>query len=177
MEHKSSLEEIRKILNETIHFIDKNQIQQARENLNNINLSLSYIIQKISDEDDNEGITKINSRNETLKKLQQEYTIAYSKNQSIKDESTKRKERINNIDTEIESWKNLLVNSEKMIIQLADRKEKLNQKLSNLEKQPNLNAEKKGQISENLRISDNEKESNETKINNLEQQLDENKLN
>ena len=44
---------------------------------------------------------------------------------------------------------------------LVERMEKLNQKLSNLEKQPNLNAEKKGQISENLRISDNEKESNE----------------
>ena len=89
--------------------------------------------------------------------MQQEYTISYSKNQNIKDESTKRKERINNIDTEIESWKNLLVNSEKMVIQLADRKEKLNKKLLDLEKQPNINAEKKGQISENLRISENEK--------------------
>ncbi len=175
VEHKNSLEEIRKILNQTIDFIDKNQIQQARENLNNINVSLSYIIQKISVGDDDEGIAKINSRNETIKKLQQEYTITYSKNQSIKDESTKRKERINNIDTEIESWKSLLINSEKMIIQLADRKEKLNKKLSDLEKRPNLNAEKKGQISENLRISENEKESNESKINTLEQQLEENK--
>ena len=175
VEHKNSLNEIRKILSETIDHIDKNQLQQARENLNNINVTLSYIIQKISDVDDEEEIKKINSRNENLKKLQQEYTIAYSKNQSIKDESTKRKERINNIDTEIESWKNLLVNSEKMIIQLANRKEKLNKKLSDLEKQPSLNAEKKGQISENLRISENEKENNQTKINNLEQQLEENK--
>ena len=85
--------------------------------------------------------------------MQNEYTVTYSKNQSIKDESTKRKERINNIDIEIKSWKNLLINSEKMIIQLSERKEKLSQKLSELEKQPNLNAEKKGQISENLRIS------------------------
>ena len=175
VEHKNSLNEIRKILSETIDHIDKNQLQQARENLNNINVTLSYIIQKISDVDDEEEIKKINSRNENLKQLQQEYTIAYSKNQSIKDESTKRKERINNIDTEIESWKNLLVNSEKMIIQLANRKEKLNKKLSDLEKQPSLNAEKKGQISENLRISENEKENNQTKINNLEQQLEENK--
>ena len=105
--------------------IDKNQIQQARENLNNINVSLSYIIQKISDETMMKKVLKINSRNETIKKLQNEYTVTYSKNQSIKDESTKRKERINNIDIEIESWKNLLINSEKMIIQLADRKENL----------------------------------------------------
>ena len=108
--------------------------------------------------------------------MQNEYTVTYSKNQSIKDESTKRKERINNIDIEIKSWKNLLINSEKMIIQLSERKDKLNQKLSELEKQPNLNAEKKGQISENLRISENEKINNEKKINSLEKQLEENKI-
>ena len=143
VEHKNSLEEIRKILIEAIDNIDKNQLQQARENLNNINISLSYIIQKISDTNDDQEILKINSGNETIKKLQNEYTVTYSKNQSIKDESTKRKDRINNIDIEIESWKNLLMNSEKMIVQLADRKFKLNERLSELEKQPNLNAEKK----------------------------------
>ena len=176
IEHKNSLEEMRKILNESIECIDKNQLQQARENLNNINVNLSYIIQKISEGNDDEGIARITSRNESIKKLQHEYTVTYSKNQSIKEESSKRKERINNIDTEIESWKNLLVNSEKMIIQLADRKENLNKKLIDLEKQPNLNAEKKGQISENLRISENEKINNENKINNLEKQLEESKI-
>ncbi len=176
LEHKNSLEDIKKALNDTINDIDKNNIQEAKENLNKININLSYIIQNISSSDDNEGISKINSKNEVIKKLQEEYTITFSKNQSIKDESKKRKERINNIDVEIESWKNLFVNSEKMIVQLGDRKEKLNHKLSDLEKQPNLNAEKKGQISENLRISENEKENNETKINNLEQQLEENKI-
>ena len=175
LEHKNTLDEIKNTINDTLDCIDKNQIQKARENLDNIKISLSYIIQKISDSDDDEGLAKINLKNETIKKLQHEYTITYSKNQSIKDESTKRKERINNIDTEIESWKNLLINSEKMIIQLADRKVKLSQKLSMLEKQPNINAEKKGQISENLRISENEKESNQNKINHLEQQIEENK--
>ena len=176
VEHKNSLEDMRKTLQEAIYCIDKNNIQQARENLNNINVNLSYIIQKISNVDDNEEIAKINSRNETVKRMQNEYTVTYSKNQSIKDESTKRKERINNIDIEIKSWKNLLINSEKMIIQLSERKEKLSQKLSELEKQPNLNAEKKGQISENLRISENEKINNETKINSFEKQLEENKI-
>ena len=46
--------------------------------------------------------------------MQNEYTVTYSKNQSIKDESTKKKRRINNIDIEIKSWKNLLINSEKI---------------------------------------------------------------
>ena len=161
VEHKNSLNEIRKILSETIDHIDKNQLQQARENLNNINVTLSYIIQKISDVDDEEEIKKINSRNENLKKLQQEYTIAYSKNQSIKDESTKRKERINNIDTEIESWKNLLENSDKSIKQLNERRQKSSSQLNLLENKPNTQAEKKGQLTENLRLSEIEKEENE----------------
>ncbi len=175
LENKNSLQKIKEMLSETIFLLDKNQIQQVKDNLNNINLNLSYIIQKISDVNDSEGINKINLSNENIKKLQQEYTVTYSKNQSIKDESTKRKERIKNIDTEIESWKNLLINSEKMMFQLADRKEKLIKKLSDLEKQPNLNAEKKGQISENLRISEDAKDINLDKINILEQQLEENK--
>ena len=169
LEHKNSLEEMRKLLNKTIECIDDNLLKQARENLNNI-------IQNLSESNDDEGISKINSRNDTIKKLQHEYTVTYSKNQSIREESAKRKERIHNIDTEIKSWKNLLINSEKMMTQLANRKEKLNQRLLELEKQPNLNAEKKGQISENLRISEKDKESNDYKINSLEQQLEENRI-
>ena len=34
----------------------------------------------------------------------------------------------NNIEKEIESWKNLLSNSEKMVNELSDRKNKLNNK-------------------------------------------------
>ena len=41
--------------------------------------------------------------------------------------------------------------------------QKLNIKLIDLEKQPNVNAEKKGQISENLRNSEKEKDNNQTK--------------
>ena len=56
----------------------------------------------------------------------EEYADSYSKNQNIKKESTKRNERISVIDKEIESWKNLLINSEKMLIEISDRKNKLN---------------------------------------------------
>ena len=44
-----------------------------------------------------------------IKLLQEKYADAYSKNQSIKKESIKRNERIKTIETEIESWKNLLI--------------------------------------------------------------------
>ena len=85
------------------------------------------------------------------------YADSYSKNQNIKKESVKRNERINIIEKEIESWKNLLSNSEKMVNELSERKNKLNLQLEKLDNQPKLQAEKKGQISENLRISDQRK--------------------
>ncbi len=108
------------------------------------------------------------------------YADSYSKNQNIKNESIKRKQRIGTIEMEIESWRNLLINSEKMITELTDRKKILSSQLDQLEKQPQIQAEKKGQISENLRISEKEKNENEViieeidkKINSLRSELNE----
>ncbi len=102
----------------------------------------------------------------------EEYADSYSKNQNIKKESVKRNERIAIIDKEIESWKNLLSNSEKMVAELSDRKNKLNVQRDKLDNQPKFQAEKKGQISENLRISENEKNENEQIINATDEKID-----
>ncbi len=119
----------------------------------------------------------------TLEKCQiiiEEYADSYSKNQNIKKESVKRNERINIIEKEIESWRNLLSNSEKMVNELTDRKNQFNIQLEKLDNQPKLQAEKKGQITEGLRISEKEKNENESiisstdeKIENLRSQLNE----
>ena len=108
------------------------------------------------------------------------YAGSYSKYQNIKNDSIKRKQRISTIETEIESWRNLLINSEKMIKELTDRKKVLINQLNQLEKQPQIQAEKKGQNSENLRISEKEKNENEIiieeidkKINSLRSELNE----
>ena len=100
------------------------------------------------------------------------YAGSYSKNENIKKESVKRNERIKVIDTEIESWKNLLLNSEKMVAQLTERKSKLNYQLSKLDNQPKLQAEKKGQITEGLRISEKEKSENEEIINSTDEKIE-----
>ena len=102
----------------------------------------------------------------------EEYADSYSKNQNIKRESVKRNERIAIIDKEIESWKNLLSNSEKMVAELSDRKNKLNVQRDKLDNQPKFQAEKKGQISENLRISENEKNENEQIINTTDEKIE-----
>tara|TARA_B100001996_G_scaffold18385_1_gene15116 strand:+ start:1027 stop:3423 length:2397 start_codon:yes stop_codon:yes gene_type:complete len=99
------------------------------------------------------------------------YADSYSKNQNIKNESIKRKERIRTIETEIESWKNLLINSEKMVKELSERKNKFLSQLNNLEKQPQSQAEKKGQTSESLRLSEKEKQENEIVINQIDNKI------
>ena len=109
---------------------------------------------------------------EKFKKTIEEYAISFSKNENIKKESIKRSERINIIDNEIESWKNLLSNSEKMVTELTERKNKLSLRLEKLDNQPKFQAEKKGQISEGLRISEKEKAENESIINVTDEKIE-----
>ncbi len=107
-----------------------------------------------------------------LEKIIDRYADSYSKNQNIKKESVKRNERIKIIEKEIESWKNLLSNSEKMVNELTSRKNNLTNQLEILDNQPKIQAEKKGQISENLRNSEEEKEENEKIINDTDEKID-----
>ena len=72
---------------------------------------------------------------------------------------------------EIESWKNLLTNSEKMVNELSERKNKFLSQLSDLEKQPQSQAEKKGQTSESLRLSEKEKQENEIVIDQIDNKI------
>ena len=102
----------------------------------------------------------------------EKYADSYSKNLNIKKESVKRNERINIIEKEIKSWKNLLSNSEKMVNELSARKNKFNSQLEKLDNQPKIQAEKKGQISEGLRISETEKTDNEKIINETDKKIE-----
>jgi len=151
--------------------IAENKGQEAISVLEECKTSLSFINLKIREIENNNLISNLNSKNELIKQMQDSYAETYSKNQNIKKESVKRNERIKIIDQEIESWKNLLNNSEKMSIELNERKNKQNLKLNELEKQPQTQAEKKGQTSENLRISENEKNENEVLIEQIDDKI------
>ena len=59
-----------------------------------------------------------------------------------------------------------------MVNELTQRKEKLSKQLGDLENQPRAQAERKGQISENLRISDKEKIDNEVIIDETDQKIE-----
>ena len=62
----------------------------------------------------------------------------------------KRKERIKNIDIELENWKALKINSEKMISELEERKKKIKNEMEENQKNPELIATTKGQNIQNL---------------------------
>ena len=164
---RKNIEQINKIIDQITaakNLINEQNNSAALKVLDECKENLSYLNIKIKDGEKGNKITVLNETNEIIKKLQEKYADIYSNNQNIKKESVKRNERIQKIDLEIESWKNLLTNSEKMVKELNDRKNKQTLKLNDLEKQPQLQAEKKGQISESLRISEKEQNENETII-------------
>ena len=86
---------------------------------------IDNFLNNLEDEESKKKLSNINEKNENIKLLQEKYADSFSKNQSIKKESVKRNERIKAIESEVESWKNLLSNSEKMVTELTERKNKL----------------------------------------------------
>jgi Chromosome segregation ATPases len=132
-----------------------------------LNVEIDKVKEVINAKKNDEAISVLDN----FKIIIEAYADSYSKNQNIKKESVKRSERIKVIDKEIESWKNLLTNSEKMITELDGRKNKLKENLNQLEAEPQSQAEKKGQISEGLRISEVEKKKDEEAINEIDKKI------
>ena len=147
--------------------------KQSNEDLgatkNKLKVEIDKVKELINAKKNDEAITILDN----CKVIIEEYADSYSKNQSIKKESVKRNERIKTIEKEIESWKNLLTNSEKMINELNYRKKKQTNILEELENKPQTQAEKKGQVSENLRISEKEKNENEIIIEKIDNKINE----
>jgi chromosome segregation protein len=169
----NTIEKIKELIND-------NQTNQALTLLDRAKIELDNFLNNLTDDESKNKLTDINEKNDNIKILQEKYADSFSKNQSIKKESIKRNERIGSIDTEVESWKNLLSNSEKMVAELIERKNKLLFQLNERDQKPKVQAEKKGQITEGLRISENEKIENEKiieetdiKINSLRLKLNE----
>ena len=99
---------------------------------------------------------------------QEEYAIYFGKNETIKSDSIKRKERINNIDQELENWKDLKLNSEKMVLELNERRKKLNIELEENQKNPEKIAINKGQNLQNLENTKKQSEELEVEIESAE---------
>jgi chromosome segregation protein len=154
-EEKDELLKTEKQLIET-ESTSMNDVRNSKESLKNLQNKLDDLINEIEKYIDSERkLTKeiFYQLKELVNKItlsQEEYASLYGKNETIKSDSIKRKERIKNIDIELENWKNLEINSEKMLVELSLRKSKITSELNENEKNPEKIATNKGQNIQNL---------------------------
>ena len=155
LEEKNEILNTEKKLLET-ESVSRENVNSSKESLKKLQLQLDELISEIETYIDNDK--KLNKDifyklKELVNKItlsQEEYASIYGRNESIKSDSIKRKERIKNIDTELENWKNLKSNSEKMLIELNNRKLKLKNEINENQKNPEKIATIKGQNIQNL---------------------------
>ena len=140
------------------------ELKASKSKLNTLQLKLEEMLDQIeSDIDNDKKLSKENFRElkklvKTITSSQEDYAEKFGKDKSIQSDSIKRKERIKNIDVELKNWRNLKSNSERMISELSDRKNKLLFELNENKKNPERIATSKGQNQQNL---ENTKKRNE----------------
>jgi len=140
------------------NYLENREIDKVSVEIKEIKELVNSKISTIEIEGNDSYVTDINNLTEKIKKSQENYANALSKNQSVKIDAAKRQERIKNIDSEIKNWKNLKSNSEKMSTELNNRKEVIKKELDKLDKIPANIAIKKGQTIQNLSNTNDEKE-------------------
>ena len=155
LQEKNELIKTEKVLSSSEIQSDENR-KRSLEILNNLKTELNKSIDQIEDLIDNDNkISKDVFKNlksiiNKITRAQEEYALASAKNEVVKNDSFKRKERIKNIDLELENWKNLKTNSEKMTIELDNRKNKILKEFDDNQKNPEKIATSKGQNIQNL---------------------------
>tara|TARA_B110000438_G_scaffold246960_1_gene248812 strand:- start:825 stop:3401 length:2577 start_codon:yes stop_codon:yes gene_type:complete len=157
---KTSLTQLDKIKT----YINGGEIEEASNLITEIKENFNTLIFGFEKKVHSKEIEGFSNLNDKIKVLQEKYANAFSKNQSIRADSIKRQERIKNIDSEIQNWKNLKFNSEKMSKELNERINKVKIDLGNVDKLPEQLAVKKGQLMQNTTDT-------ETKKNELSEEL------
>ena len=132
------------------------ELQISKKELHELQNQLDTMLDQIEHDIDNDKkLSKqtFKELKQLVKKItiaQEEYAKKFGKNKSIESDSIKRKERIKNIDIELENWRNLKINSEKMISELNDRSNKIKLEIKENQKNPERIATSKGQNLQNL---------------------------
>ena len=153
-----------------VEILSSKELQTSKDELNKLQNKLDTLLNQIeTDIDNNKKLSKeiFKELKFIVKKItqsQEEYAERYGKNKSIESDSIKRKERIKNIDIELENWRNLKINSEKMISELNNRKNKIKMEISENQKNPERIATSKGQNLQNLENIKKRNEEIETEL-------------
>ncbi len=152
------LKEFEELNNLAIQNLKESNIDETNKNLMKINNLLKNQIQNAESIDRNDLTINLKKLIADITLSQEKYATSYGKNQTIRSDSIKRKERIKNIDQELENWKDLKLNSEKMILELSKRVKKVELELEENQKNPEQIGISKGQNIQNL---ENTKKQNE----------------
>ena len=134
----------------------QSELNQSKTTLQKLRAQLDEIINEIesyidSDKKLNKDLfEKLKTIVNQITFSQEEYASTYGKYESIKSDSIKRRERIKNIDIELENWNNLKTNSDKMVKELNERKNKIKLEISENQKNPEKIATNKGQNIQNI---------------------------
>jgi len=148
--------------------IDNNENEKAKIEIRNIISSIKSENIRLESEITNNKSQEISELANKMKLSQEKYASALSKYETIKTETIKRQERIKNIDSEIQNWKKLKFNSEKMFKELEGRNEITSKEIENIEKLPEQIAVKKGQLMQNTSNTEKEKKDLSEELNNAE---------
>ena len=165
-------EDLLKTENELIEVetISSNELKDSKNKLETLQSKLNTILDQIeADIDNNKKLSKETFRElrllvKNITSSQEVYAEKFGKDKSIQSDSIKRKERIKNIDVELKNWRKLKSNSEKMISELSDRKNKLLLELNENQKNPERIATSKGQNLQNLENTKKRNEEIETEL-------------
>ena len=133
---------------------EKKSSEDLNVTKNRLTVEIDKVKELVNAQKNDEAIAALDN----FKTIIDVYADSYSKNQNIKNESIKRKERIGAIDTEIESWKNLKSNSEKMSNELNERINTVKTDMENIVKLPEQLAEKKGRLMQNISDTESKKQ-------------------
>ena len=170
---KDYLDNISKDLEKIIVQLENNEKDLALNSIKNTISLINTFRSKLEFTNNESSLNQITDLNNKIKFAQEKYASALSKNESIKTETIKRKERINSIENEIQNWKNLRSNSEKMSNELNNRIDKLNNDINNIIKLPEIIAVKKGQLMQSTSNTENEKNNSSTELSKAEEEYNE----
>ena len=149
----------------------QNKIKIAMEYTDNLQEIINTETDNIKSTDREDFIVQFKNYIDEITSLQEKYASSFGKNESIKSNSIKRKERIKNIDIELENWKNLKSNSEKMSLELNGRKNKIKKEIDENQKNPERIATNKGQNIQNLENTKKRNEELEIELNKAEEKF------
>ena len=128
-----------------------NQLNKAKEALKSFFNKLINIVKNKEEINEDAIQQEFYKEFENIENQQEKYASRFGKYDLVKQEAIKRKERLNNIDKEIQNWRDLKENSTNKLSELKEKVNSLENGLEKEEDKPRQIAEKRGSYQQNIK--------------------------